>query len=417
MTEKLYYNDSMMNTFIGKVLSCEPVDLGYEVTLDKTAFFPTGGGQLADTGYFYPSNIEESAMEIENIEDDSISSQKIKVLDVYENEENIIHLVEKPLELGTKVKGIIDWEDRFYKMQHHTGEHIVSGIICSTYDFDNVGFHLGNDVVTMDFNGVLTKDEITNVERWANDIVTSNREIVVDYPSKKELETMEYRSKIEIEGQVRIVSVPNCDTCACCAPHVPTTGMVGTIKVLDAYKHRGGMRLHLACGKKALEDYQKKSEQTKTISQILSVKELETGKAVQKLNQEQQNLRFQIQRLKEQLIRTKVQEISSTIKEKEFLQYYLEDFGIHEGKELVNQLLEKGLEEVVVYTKVNEEGYQFVAGTLLGDVRYISNVLRTDFSAKGGGNAKMVQGNVVGDLESIQMSVLESNKEVKNERK
>ena len=221
MTEKLFYEDSHMITFLATVIACEKAGDYYEAVLTRTAFFPEGGGQYADTG------------RIDGVE----------VVDVQERQGLIYHKLSEPLELGKEVEGTIDWEERFSKMQQHSGEHIVSGLVHRTYGYDNVGFHMGKDAVTMDFNGVLTREQLKEIEKKANEAVVKNIDIQVLYPTKEQLEKIEYRSKIEIDGQVRIVEVPGYDTCACCAPHVKKTGEIGIIKLVGVQNYKGGVRV------------------------------------------------------------------------------------------------------------------------------------------------------------------------------
>ena len=210
MTEKLFYEDSHMITFSAIVKACEQKGDYYEAVLDRTAFFPEGGGQYADTGVI----------------------DGVRVLDAQEKDGLIFHKMEGPLEVGKTVEGQIDWEERFSKMQNHSGEHIVSGLVHGMFGYDNVGFHMGKDAITMDFNGVLTKDDLKVIEKKANEAVVKNFDIEILYPTTEELKDIVYRSKIEIEGQVRIVKFPGYDVCACCAPHAKKTGEIGLIKLM-----------------------------------------------------------------------------------------------------------------------------------------------------------------------------------------
>ena len=233
-TEKLFYNDSHLSKFTAMVLECEPYEKKegcYAVELDRTAFFPEGGGQYADTGKL----------------------KDAKVSDVREKNGRILHITDQPFEAGEIVEGEIDWETRFMKMQQHTGEHIVSGIVHARYGFNNVGFHLGTEDCTMDFDGEISKEALQEIELEANRAVWKNLTIEVSYPSKEELEELDYRSKIEIEGQVRIVSVPGYDICACCAPHVERTGEIGMIKLVNMQRYKGGVRVTMLCGSRACE--------------------------------------------------------------------------------------------------------------------------------------------------------------------
>ena len=227
MTEKLFYSDSHLREFTAEVVSCEKRDGHYEVELDRKAFFPEGGGQYADTG----------------------TLDEMQVCDVQEKDGRIFHIMEDKSEqipeyftVGRSVSGRINWEERFMKMQQHTGEHIVSGLVHARFGYNNVGFHLGSEDCTMDFNGIITKEELQEIEREANRAVWKNLPAEVLYPTEEELASMEYRSKIEIEGQVRIVVIPGYDVCACCAPHVKYTGEIGLIKLTGVQKYKGGVR-------------------------------------------------------------------------------------------------------------------------------------------------------------------------------
>ena len=295
MTEKLFYQDSHLAEFEAKVLSCMPVtpDIlpgrsgGYAAELDRTAFFPEGGGQYADTGVL----------------------GGVRVTDVQEKDGRILHLLERPLEPGSCVKGCIDWEERFMKMQQHSGEHIVSGLVHSTFGYDNVGFHLGSEDCTMDFNGELTKEQLVQIEQEANRAVWKNLEIQTLYPSKEELAGMEYRSKIEIEGQVRIIVVPGYDVCACCAPHVSHTGEIGLIKLTHVQRYKGGARVTMLCGGRALQDYETKQEQAGQISALLCAKENEIAEAVRHLRDEADSLKYELGEKEKKLIAAKAEMI------------------------------------------------------------------------------------------------------------
>lgn len=214
----------------------------------------------------------------------------------------ILHITDQPFEAGEIVEGEIDWKTRFMKMQQHTGEHIVSGIVHARYGFNNVGFHLGTEDCTMDFDGEISKEALQEIELEANRAVWKNLTIEVSYPSKEELEELDYRSKIEIEGQVRIVSVPGYDICACCAPHVERTGEIGMIKLVNMQRYKGGVRVTMLCGSRALTDYEKKQEQNRKISALLCAKEYETAEAVGHLKEELDSLKRTLVEKERQLV-------------------------------------------------------------------------------------------------------------------
>lgn len=260
-TEKLYYTDAYIKEFGAVVLSCEERDGYYLAVLDKTAFFPEEGGQYADRGLL----------------------NGIAVDDVREKDGQIIHYLSQPLEVGATVHGSIDFDRRFENMQCHTAEHILCGIIHRRFGFDNVGFHLGEDIVTFDINGTLSREELDSVEDEANLAVYMNLPVSASFPSSDELRTLSYRSKLELTEGVRIVTVGDVDACACCAPHVASTGEIGLIKCLDAVSHKGGVRIIMLAGKRALLDYRARYSRERRISALTSTPQTETVLAVEKL--------------------------------------------------------------------------------------------------------------------------------------
>lgn len=383
MTEKLFYEDSHMITFSAIVKACEKVGEYYEAVLNRTAFFPEGGGQYADTGII----------------------DGIKVLDVQEKEGIIFHKTNQPLEVGKEVVGIIDWEERFSKMQQHSGEHIVSGLIHERFGYDNVGFHMGKDAITMDFNGVITKKELREIEQKANEMVVKNLEIQILYPSKKELAQISYRSKIEIEGQVRIVVVPGCDVCACCAPHVKHTGEIGMIKLLGVQSYKGGVRVSMLCGMRALADYQEKSESVKRISIMLSAKENEIIEEVEKLKSELSMKKNQILEMQKRLLEYKVAFLDEN---QEMAVLFERDLEGNAPRELVNLILQKGTKVVAVFAGDTKKGYRYVIGSKCVDVRPIAKMLNEKFEGRGGGKPEMVQGSLSGNENDIREEVIKS---------
>ena len=226
MTKKLYDLDSHRRDFTAAVLRCDADGERYAVVLDQTLFFPEGGGQPADTGVLGGA----------------------RVLDVQITQEAIVHYTDAPLTPGAQVRGEIDWPQRFRRMQGHSGEHIISGLIHSEYGLDNVGFHLGQDTITMDYNGELTWPQLMHIEQLANEAVYRNVPIRTEYPSAERLAQMTYRSKLDLTEDVRIVTVEGYDVCACCAPHVSCTGEIGAIKFTSVMRHRGGIRVTILCG-------------------------------------------------------------------------------------------------------------------------------------------------------------------------
>ena len=276
-TEKLYYADPFLKEFTATVLDCQAGKNGYTVTLDRTAFYPEGGGQPADHG-----TLDGAA-----------------VTDVHEKNGVIFHNVDRAVEIGKTVSGSIDWARRFDHMQQHSGEHICSGLICGRYGCDNVGFHVGTDIVTIDFNADISWEELLEIEAKANQYLYENHPIDIQLHHGAELEAIDYRSKKALEGDVRIVAFPGADCCACCGTHVLRSGQVGLVKFLSVQKFREGVRIELLCGQRALDYLSRTWEQAKTIGQHLSVKPVDAAAAVERLEGELSALKMRCAGLEE----------------------------------------------------------------------------------------------------------------------
>ena len=302
MTKRFYYEDAYRREFTAQVISCRPADGGYEVILDQTAFYPEGGGQPCDLGTLEAAEQDSDAGQSEYADaaertgltgnPAGAAGSTVSVLDVQESGEEVLHLCSAPLEAGTLVRGQIDWQRRLTHMREHSGEHIISGIICKTHHYSNIGFHMGKDCVTIDFSGYLTEEEIAAAERAANEKVLENVEILAEYPDAGTLQKLDYRSKKELDGAIRIVTVPGADVCACCGTHVRYTGEIGPIKVIGSEHYKNGIRLTLLIGEKALADYTQKSENVRKISTLLSVKPEHTAEAVEKLQESMSQLKL-----------------------------------------------------------------------------------------------------------------------------
>ena len=276
-TEKLYYADPFLKEFTATVLDCQAGKNGYTVTLDRTAFYPEGGGQPADHG-----TLDGAA-----------------VTDVHEKNGVIFHNVDRAVEIGKTVSGSIDWARRFDHMQQHSGEHICSGIICGRYGCDNVGFHMGTDIVTIDFNADIPWEELLEIEGQANRYIQEDHPIDIQFHRGAELDAIDYRSKKPLEGDVRIVAFPGADCCACCGTHVLRSGQVGLVKFLSVQKFREGVRIELLCGQRALDYLSRTWEQAKTIGQHLSVKPVDAAAAVERLEGELSALKMRCAGLEE----------------------------------------------------------------------------------------------------------------------
>lgn len=366
VTERLYYFDGHLSRFDARVLSCEAEKDGYAVKLDRTAFFPGGGGQEADEGV--------------------LAGQKLLAL--REEGEDIVHVVEKPLEPGAAVTGELDWPLRFRRMQGHSGEHILSGTVHRLFGYDNVGFHMGAADMTIDFSGELDRDDLRRVELEANRAVWRNVPIRTLLPGPDELAHMEYRSKKELTGQVRIVEIEGVDRCACCAPHAASTGEVGCIKVIDSMRHRGGTRLTLICGEQALLDYQLLHENNARVSAALSAKRQETGAAIERYAAEQEERKAEVTRLKRELLRLKSAELRPT---EGCICIFEEDMDLITLRELVNAGSE--LAGALCAGFSGRDGdYKYIIGSRTKPLRAMAREINAAINGRGGGSDEMIQG-------------------------
>lgn len=368
MQDTLYYKDNYLMEFKTKVVNCIKEGEIYKVVLENTAFYPEGGGQKADIGLI----------------------NNINVIDVQEKDGIIYHTVNNEIDVGTEVSCKVDFESRFSNMQHHTAEHIVSGIVCKKYHADNVGFHMGKDVVTMDFNVVLNKSQIEEIERLANEAVFKNIPINTKNYLKEEAQKLEYRSKKDIDGIIRIVEIPGYDICACCGIHVARTGEIGVIKLLSVEKYKSGSRVSMVCGKNALNNYNEIYNQIDKISAMLSAKHSEIVNNVNELLDKNLSLKRQYSVLRNQMFDYEIS--GKSIEKNQFL--IKDNLEPNEIKILCTKLQDKTLDITGVLSKDNNM-YRFQIMSKESDLRPIANELTTKYNGKGGGNSNFIQGQLI----------------------
>ena len=366
MTEKLFYTDPFLKEFTATVLSCAEEEGAYAVILDRTAFYPEGGGQPADYGTL----------------DDA------KVTDTRDRGGEVVHICDKPLTVGSEVRGEIDWARRYDFMQQHSGEHIVSGIICGTFGCDNVGFHVGRDTVTIDFNADITPEDLAAIEKRANAYIQADRTIRITYPSPEELKTIDYRSKKELTGEVRIVAFPGADCCACCGTHVQSTGQVGLIKLLSVQKFREGVRIEMLAGNRAIDHFTAVLEQNSRISQLLSAKPYETAAAVERLQGQIYALQGRVATLENADFARKAEEWAG----KGNVLLFEEDMTPDSVRKLCTAVLEKCGGRCAVFAGA-DGSYKYAIGEEGGDLRAIVKELNAALKGRGGGKPNFAQGS------------------------
>ena len=396
-TIRLFDKNSHLYTFSATVLSAEigkkPDTL--DVILDATAFFPEGGGQYADPGVL----------------------AGCPVLDVQEKNGMITHTVDishlngqaHPFSVGAAVTGAVDAATRLARMQNHTGEHIISGIVHRLYGYKNVGFHLGDrgesPDVTLDFDGVLTREQLNAIEDEANAIVAACLPVKAYYPSPEELATLSYRAKLDLSEGVRIVQIGTDgdvkDRCACCAPHVDNTGEIGLIKLLDFIHYKGGVRIHMLAGPWALRDYRRRYAAVASMAAAMSVKQEEVTVGFDRLQAEIENKKRIIAVLRGKLEEHTIAAITPT---EGSLCLFDEGLEALEMRRLLGRAVEKCGRFCGVFSGNDRDGYRYVIGRGNPDLdlkKYVKDI-NTALSARGGGSSEMLQGSCTATREIIE---------------
>ena len=374
-TVRLYYQDAHLREFSAHVVSCEPEKDHWAVVLDQTAFYPEGGGQPGDTG----------------------TLDSVRVLDTHARGEEIMHDCDAPLTPGSAVQGTLDWARRFDYMQQHSGEHIVSGIIHRRFGYENVGFHMGADMVTIDFSGMLTMDDVREIEREANEAVWANLPIVVSWVDGEEKANAVYRSKKPISGVLRLVSIPAIDVCACCGTHVSMTGEIGLVKIFTCQKFHDGVRLEMLCGRKAYSYVNSILEQNKRISGLLSAKPQQTAQAAERMLDELAQVKYRAGALELRLIAQAAEALAG--KGDSLLFMELSADGLR-------QMADAGMHACggvcAVFTGSDEAGWRYAIGHAGGDLRAFSKRMNDALRGRGGGKPEFVQGSVQASRAEIE---------------
>ena len=376
-TIKLYDTDAYQTEFDAVVLSCEEEKVNkageesiYAVVLDQTVFFPEEGGQTPDKG----------------------TIDGVEVIDVQIKGKMITHYLKKPLQQGASVHGKIEWQHRFYNMQQHSAEHIFSGLAYKKYGYSNVGFHLSNQIVTMDFDGAFTPEQLEEMEWEVNKAIVANAKVNTSYPAKEVLEKLEYRSKLELLEDIRIVEIEGYDVCACCAPHVHHTGEIGSFKIQSAQSYKGGVRISFLAGFRALQEYRRKSEIISELTGVLTTNQENLTDHVTKLKTQVFNLKSQLSNAKQSLMEIKIKEVSESQKD---VILFEQDLEAADMRNVVNKLMEVHEGVCGIFVGNDTDGYNFIIGSKNVNCCDVATKLRNELNARGGGKPQMIQGSVV----------------------
>lgn len=374
--EKLFYKDCLLREFQARVTGCTPAQNGYAITLDATAFYPEGGGQACDLGTLADA----------------------RVLDVREQEGQIVHICHRPLEVGQTVTGILDWERRLDLMQQHTGEHMVSGVIHRLYGYHNVGFHVGADVLTVDFDGPIAAEALEQIEWEVNQGIWENLPVRCWYPSQEELPTVGYRTKKALPWPVRVVEIPGYDKCACCGVHVAFTGQIGLVKLLSCVKFHQGVRIEMVCGGRAFHYLSRIYEQNRQVSQAFSAKVLETGAAARRMNEALAAEKFRSTGLQKQVFAAIAKEYQGAGN----VLYFAQNSTPAMVRDLAEAIASQCGGIAGVYAGTDEQGYSLCLVCMDADIRGFGNLLTKTLNGRGGGKAGIFQGNVRATRQQIE---------------
>ena len=415
-TEKLYDKDSYLSSFTARVYKCtasknpKTGKSCFAIVLDRTAFFPESGGQSSDRGIIYPKSLDK-AMDYHDTQDldrhlfpddENMVPAKINAVSIEEDTGLIVHYSDTPLDVGRLISGEVDMKYRFSNMQQHTGEHIFSGLVNSRFGLSNVGFSLTDENVTMDYNGELSDEELIEIEKAVNMAIWENRAVRAFYPSPDELMMIEYRSKKELKGPVRIVEIEGYDICACCAPHVRNTGEIGLLKVIAKEYTKGNTRVYILCGERAMRWLSRMHDQIEDISKLLSVKRYDAAEAVKKLSQE-----------------LKAKDFDNVALQRKLLSYEIKNAPAVDGNVLIHsgatdeisirEAINSNIENVegfmmVLFSPSEEDGktkHRFIVASKEKDCAALAKEFREKLSAKCGGSKKMAEGTICAPDEEI----------------
>lgn len=395
-TKKLYDDDAYAASFDATILSVLPQGEQadrpvYELLLDRTLFFPEEGGQSADCGTL--SQCSNGVTVCFDVIDVQIRNNLI-----YHTVSPASDMPDATPEASRTVHGTINWQHRFSNMQQHSGEHIFSGIVHKLYGYENVGFHLSNQTVTMDYSGVLSAEQVAEIELLVNRAIAENVEIHTGYPSPEELAGMNYRSKKEIAGAVRIVTVTGYDICACCAPHVRRTGEIGLLKVMQVQNYKGGVRLTILCGFRALRAFSEKQATLSALTRLLSTSEDSLADSVNKLKTTVSQLKYELSCA----TRARLLEKAKLLPDEEQNVLFFEPvMDSATAREVVNELIKTHTGYCALFFGDDTAGYNYLVASAEHDCTIPAAQLRETFGAKGGGSSRMIQGHVNASEEDV----------------
>ncbi|WP_147534009.1 alanyl-tRNA editing protein [Bacillus marasmi] len=379
MTHKLYYEDSYMKSFSAKITKQAQDETGqWFVTLDQTAFYPTGGGQPHDTGTLNDTNVS-------NVE---------------EIDGEIRHYIDSPFEnLDSEIRGVIDWSRRFDHMQQHAGQHILSAAFEELLDFQTISFHLGTEVLTIDLETEqLTEEQARKAEERANEIILENRPIQPTWVSPEEAANYPLRKQLSVTEDIRLVIIPDYDYNGCGGTHPSTTSQVGSLKILDWERQKKKTRVQFVCGNRVLTQLGQKQKVLKALSPLLNAPEGDMVSATQKLLIAAKEKDKALEEAKEALLKYEAMELlqsGTQLNEQTVISNVFQNRTIQELQKLGRIITAEGPNCVAILVSENDDKLQLVCargGNVSISMKKLIGELLPQINGKGGGNDSFAQG-------------------------
>ena len=371
MTKQLYYEDAYLKEFDARVIACRDGENGIHLYLDKSAFFPEGGGQDGDRGYLLS---------------DLFPGGKAAVTDTQSDGDDIYVVCDREAKIpaGTRVHGVLDWKFRF--------------------GYENVGFHMSDDRMTIDLSGEIREEELQEIEQRANEIVWNNVPLHTDVYTEEEAENVQFRSKKELHGMIRVVTIPGADVCACCGTHVRYTGEIGPIRLIAHERFRGGIRIEMMCGRWAYNYMSGILRQNREVSALTSSKPLETAAGVGKLLESEKVLKGQLLELRY----GEMDRMAQALAGKGAVLIFAHDYDSVMVQKLTSKVMEKNGGTACVFSGSDEAGYFYTIGQKDGDLRALVREMNQALDGKGGGRPYFLQGSVKADKEQVETFLKEN---------
>lgn len=375
--EKLFYIDSYIKNFTAEIEEVKEVDDKFHVLLNKTAFFPGGGGQYCDLG----------------------TIDNINVLDVYEENDKIYHVLEKKPNRIHKVKCEIDWDRREYGMQHHFGQHIISACFNNEYKAKTVGFHLGKDFSTVDIEGFFKEEDILKIEKMCNEIIRENITVEFLNITKKEAKKLKIKEDLSKLGDnIRVVKIDDIDMNLCCGVHMKNTLDLRVIKIKKFEKYKKATRIEFLCGTKAIEEMLKRENYLNKICKLLSSNEEGAYKSIENLNNKLNEVNKENRRLEEIISNYEVKEMiesAEKINNMNVIVKVYENKTMNYMNKIANKIIEKE-NNIGLFALKNDDKLNLLFACSKNLEKMDMNILLKDsiklIDGKGGGSKVLAQG-------------------------